>query len=198
MLAELPATMPLIQTRGIILEETYRPNFPDDPTGELDEQLTFDDYAPLELGRPQLDILFVLCIPNLESPWSPGKRFGVHTKMQECSTLSENIPDTLMALAQSFRDGADREWLQTIGPYTMARKVQIILITHRGRFLKIPMSTRVGDIWAGAKWPRENPIPFEDLRPTPRIRRHEIDGACLNQGSHVDLCLVKNEDVENL
>ena len=46
--------------------------------------------------------------------------------MQECSTLAENIPGTLMALTQSFRDEAAWQWLQTIGSYMMARQVQMI------------------------------------------------------------------------
>jgi hypothetical protein len=50
--------------------------------------------------------------------------------------------------------------------------------TFRGRLLIVPRKTTFKEIFAGARWPRDGPLAFEDARETPRIRDFEVDGVC--------------------
>ena len=67
------------------------------------------------------------------------------------------------------------------------------VMTHRGRFLIIPRSTTFKDILAGARWPRDGPLPFEDGRITPRIRDFEVDGVELGFGWSIEVWVVPKD-----
>ena len=59
----------------------------------------------------------------------------------------------------------------------------LIIMSSRGRLLKIPRETTIKDVVAGARWPRQPSAPvFEDLCRAPRNRIDEIDGVDLEMG----------------
>jgi len=69
----------------------------------------------------------------------------------------------------------------------------IILHTARNRLFVIPRSTTLRQIFAGVKWPRDSPSPFQDLRQAPRIRDFEEDGVELNEGWFMNLYVLPND-----
>jgi len=73
--------------------------------------------------------------------------------------------------------------------FSSEKHTAIILVTQKGRLLVIPWSTKVRDIWAGARWPRSTPSPFQDIRERPIPRDFEVDGVTLDEGWFVTLYL---------
>jgi hypothetical protein len=72
----------------------------------------------------------------------------------------------------------------------------VILHTARHRFFVIPRSTTLRQIFEGVKWPRDSPIPFQDLRRAPRIRDFEEDGVELNEGWFMNLYVLPNDGMQ--
>jgi len=69
-----------------------------------------------------------------------------------------------------------------------------IVISSRGRLFKIPRETKIKDIVAGARWPRQPNTPiFEDLRRAPRKRSDEIDGVDLMFGWMMEIYVVPKD-----
>jgi hypothetical protein len=65
--------------------------------------------------------------------------------------------------------------------------------TFRGRFLVVSRNTPFRDIIAGARWPRDGPLPFEDARDTPRIRDFEVDGVELGFGWFIEVYVIPKD-----
>ena len=59
--------------------------------------------------------------------------------------------------------------------YTILPKKALSMYRLSGFFV-VPRKTTSQEVFAGARWPRDDPLPFRDVRPTPRIRDFEVDG----------------------
>lgn len=68
----------------------------------------------------------------------------------------------------------------------------IMLTTSRGRWLVIPRSTTLAEIFAGARWPRDGPLGFRDMRRKPRSSNFEQDGVELSMGCFIELYVIPN------
>ncbi|PSR72790.1 hypothetical protein PHLCEN_2v11353 [Hermanssonia centrifuga] len=115
--------------------------------------------------------------------------------MLEEVTVGDFIQSIFFSYGISAGAAHGRDWLRRSMTLTNPDASQVLLVTHRARILRIPYSTRIGNIWAGAKWPRQSLLAFEDLRSTSRQRPHEIDGAFFNKGYTVDLHVLRNEEI---
>jgi len=68
------------------------------------------------------------------------------------------------------------------------------MMSSRGRLFKIPRETRIKDVVAGARWPRQSLAPtFEDLRRAPRKRNDEIDGIELIMGWMIEVYVIPQD-----
>ena len=69
----------------------------------------------------------------------------------------------------------------------------VLIHTSRNRFFVIPRSATLGQVFAGVRWPRDSPSPFQDLRRVPRVRDFEEDGVELNEGWYMKLYVLPND-----
>jgi len=75
-------------------------------------------------------------------------------------------------------------------------RTTVFIRTYRGRFLVIPRESTFADIFAGARWPRDTPVPFKDLSKTPRMRDFESDGLELDRYMHLELHVIPNYELD--
>ena len=76
-------------------------------------------------------------------------------------------------------------------------------MTSRGRLLLVPRTTKLKDIAPAARWPRRpedasNLHVFTDLRRTPRLREHEVDGIDFFSGWIIELYVVPDQNISAL
>ena len=95
---------------------------------------------------------------------------------------------------RDFSKKAIRQGIDLDDPETST----VIFHTSRSRLFVIPRSTTLKQIFAGVKWPRDDPIPFEDLRRVPRIRDFEEDGVELGEGWYMEIYVIQNDEREAL
>lgn len=43
-----------------------------------------------------------------------------------------------------------------------SERSKVFLVTYHNRILEIPRTAVVKDMWEGAKWPRDDPLPFNE------------------------------------
>ena len=171
--------------------------FPRHPSHERYTDVMFDEDSIEDLS--ELKMQFRIYWPTLEDPQDPTRRLGGWMPMSESDILQEHVPNMIQSTAMSVGNPA---WIRKAAPMMRPQNIQLILCTTKGRILRVPWKTRVGDLWAGARWPRRDsgsPM-FEDLRQrlTPRVRPHELDGVNLNGGYHIELFVMRNEEVGSL
>lgn len=178
-----------LQTRGIRVPEMFRASFPRHPFDKTSGQIMFDEGSIT--NPPELKVHFLVTAPSLTDP---AHRFTAFMSIPERHTLQEYIP----AMFPSQHGNA--KWIQKTASVLQVHNIQVLLLTRNGRILKVPWEMCVGDIWAGAKWPRgdSDPPALEDLRRTSRARPHEVDGVHLAAGSYIDLFVVRNEEIDSL
>jgi hypothetical protein len=79
----------------------------------------------------------------------------------------------------------------------------VVVMTSRGRLLLVPRTTKFKDIPPAARWPRRpedasNVHTFTDLRRTPRLREHEVDGVDLCFGWFMELHVIPDQNLNDL
>lgn len=94
----------------------------------------------------------------------------------------------------SFNENACHSAVQ----HESSQKSVVMVITYRNRFLIIPRTTTFKEIAAGARWPRDSPLPFEDMRRAPRASNHEEDGIHLSWGWFLDIRVIPNDKLKQL
>lgn len=72
----------------------------------------------------------------------------------------------------------------------------VFIRTYRGRLLVIPWESTFADIFAGARWPRDTPVPFKDLSKIPPMRDSESDGLELDRSMHLELHVIPNYELD--
>lgn len=186
-----------LQARGIILEKRFRDNFPGPPEDfpiDSPERTDFEDNHTTP--NSPLSVVFCVIAPNLPDPDARnGAPFRAYISIPEEATLEDFVPGIFTGMVIEFAHIYGKPWSRQAAFHSHVDHTSVLLITQRGRFLKIPWATRVGDLWAGIRGPLTNSCPFEDLRPTPRPRPHEVDGASFNLGFSVDILILDNEEV---
>ncbi|CAL1710856.1 unnamed protein product [Somion occarium] len=95
--------------------------------------------------------------------------------------------------ATDLDDRAMRLYMFEALAHEDARTSTVVIRTHRGRLLAIPHTTQMKDIVAGARWPREGPMPFRDLTRTPRRNPYEVDGVEVVFGRAIVLNIVTKD-----
>lgn len=181
------------------MENKWRRTFPKGPANDVN----FEDTINFDEDKPQhLSILFHLTVPKIEDP-----RTGSVLKMLGCLPEYLQVKDILGALVVASSWDPDvvaikgQGWgTSVIDTFMPPASSSVILVTWQDRYLKVPLTTRIGEIWARARWPRDGMQDrgFEDLRSTLRARPHEVDGAFLHQGYTMRLILCRNEHLQEM
>jgi hypothetical protein len=126
--------------------------------------------------------------PNNQTPFSTREENPV----SENETIGSFIEGLFTSIATFSRTPVNKASL----PSAMAhdRDGVVVIISSRGRIFKIPRETKIKDVVAGARWPRESNAPtFEDLRRAPRKRSDEIDGIELMMGWMIEIYVVAKD-----
>lgn len=126
--------------------------------------------------------------PNIQTPFSTREENPV----SEYETIGSFLDGLFISIATFSHNPINRESL----PSAMAhdRDGVIIMMSSRGRLFKIPRQTKIKDVVAGARWPRQSNAPvFEDLRRSPRKRSDEIDGIELMMGWMIEVYVVAKD-----
>lgn len=81
--------------------------------------------------------------------------------------------------------------LQSAWKHNSSRESVVLVHTYRGRCFVIPRKTSLKEIFAGARWPRDSPPPFEDMGNSSGMRNaEEVDGVELCQGWFMEIWVV--------
>jgi hypothetical protein len=94
--------------------------------------------------------------------------------------------------SDSFNDRGYRSTLQHESP----KESVVMVTTCRGRLLIIPRKTTFKEIAAGARWPRDGPLAFEDMRKAPRGSIYEEDGIALGRGWFLDIWVIPKDKLD--
>ncbi|KAG7442832.1 uncharacterized protein BT62DRAFT_904764 [Guyanagaster necrorhizus] len=202
--------------RGAIIEEDHRDTFPHHPDPSVaameDPSLLFEfdtsDGRPYKtLRNPDITPLCValnLVLPEfLHDPFHPGQRCIVKTRVTEDTDMYEAVDGTLSTYFAHMLHNrgsvplSQGELMTLQSQHMLFNGAVAIIITREGRFLEIPPSATVQDIWRGGRWPRKTPCPFRDLRPVPKARSpDQVDGVCVSSQRSVDILVFPGPKAE--
>jgi hypothetical protein len=201
----------------MIVRDNTRSNFPQPPADSRvlnhdDRGVTFDtpdgqiNRTPADSSSTAIAIPVYIVAPSFKvrqdqgrEPYRTNSSEGPISENKTVGSLLENLFSSaaihLTAYNGSTRDfsrKAIRQGVDLDDPETST----VILHTSRLRFFVIPRSTALKQIFAGVRWPRDDPIPFEDLRRAPRIRDFEEDGVELVEGWYMEIYVLHNDERE--
>ncbi|KAK0469117.1 uncharacterized protein EV420DRAFT_1492625 [Desarmillaria tabescens] len=193
--------------RGAIVEEDHRGTFPHHPDpyiaamedpSDLFEFDTDDGRPYQNLRNPDVTPLCVplkLVLPEFHhNPFRPGETCVVKTRVTEDTDMYEAVDGTLSTYFSHMLHHHEPASLSHAELVALQSRHMIfvgavaIIITREGRFLEIPPSATVQDIWKGGKLPRKTPCPFRDLRPVPKVLSpDQIDGISVSSQRSIDI-----------
>lgn len=131
--------------------------------------------------------------PNRQTPFSTRQEIPV----SEDETIRSFIDGLFTSVAMYSHTPVNRKSMPSAVAHD--RDAVVIMMSSRGRLLKIPRETTIKDVVAGARWPRPSDAPiFKDLRRTPRKRSDEIDGIELMMGWMIEVYVVAKDKLEAL
>jgi hypothetical protein len=201
------------QSRGIILRDNDRSNFPLPPRDKLHSLgpdfdpnqlcLAFDtDNERADLSFPDPNKTPIVIPVYIVAPYfhlRGNKAFRVREEqpVSENDTIESLLQGLFMSVAAAERgtsSSSKQELLRSALTHDSPHSSIVYVQTFRGRFLIVPRKTTFKEIFAGARWPRDGPLAFEDARETPRIRDFEVDGVCLGQGWFVEVWVVPKDE----
>lgn len=119
--------------------------------------------------------------------------WGVKSLLAENAIIGDSMVDILTRPTQHAA-GLDHN---IVRKHQSRDECTLLLITRRGRLLRLPWDTKVGDIWSGARWPRDAPSPFEVLW-SPPTWPHEVDGMEVMHGCLIPIHVVPNDELPGL
>lgn len=189
-----------LQARGMLLSPNYRHSFPRDPDAYSDNdggaETCFEHGAPgVDYLKEPISVLFDFSAPYLNPPYGAPNR--VKTVLSEDAIIGDNVHGifTFVSL-RAVGDERDHEWYDLVLQHESREACKLLLLTRRGRVLSIPWNTKVGDIWDGARLPREGPSSFEELW-SPPASAHGVDGMELLHGCLIPVYVVPNAMVSD-
>lgn len=132
---------------------------------------------------------------------SPGKPFRTKNSdaTLETDTIGSVLENLFISVAAALVDnsnGNQGQIMMSAITHDRPADSTVLFNTFGGRILEIPRSATFSQIIEGAKWPRDGPIPFRDLRRKPRARDFERDGVQLTKGSFTELYVVPNDKLD--
>jgi hypothetical protein len=126
-----------------------------------------------------------------------GRRDNVSENDTVASLLNGLFPSAAIGAGRSSAPFIRRAMHSAVR-HDSSHETTVLAITHRGRFLVIPRQTTLKEIFAGARWPREGPLAFKDLREASRARDFEDDGVPLGGGWYMEIYVVLNDMLKPL
>lgn len=164
-------------------------------TGFLDGTAAPHDY----LDAP-LNVLFSLAAPFLADPIRPTISFTLRGTIPEYMSLGEIVQMnfTSVVVDGGVRTSANETWFTKAVEYESPEKSRLLVVTRRGRVLEVPWKTKIADIWAGARWPRDGHAPFKVVRSPAVTWADEVDGIEFLEGFTIPVYVVLNDDVPKM
>jgi hypothetical protein len=111
-------------------------------------------------------------------------------------SLLENLFSSVVVAETGLSRSSRQDAMRSALAHDSAEDSVVYVPTFRGRFFVVPRKTTFQEIFAGARWPRDGPLPFEDARETPRVRDFEVDGVELGCGWFVEVWVIPKEQWE--
>ena len=134
--------------------------------------------------------------PYFHKRGTQGFRVREEHPVSEKDTIESVLQGLFLSVAATGSDTSSlskQELLRSAMVHDSPQSSIVYVTTFRGRFLIIPRETTFEEIFAGARWPRDGPLAFEDARETPRIRDFEVDGVTLGQGWFVEIWVIPKD-----
>ncbi|KZP06055.1 hypothetical protein FIBSPDRAFT_1053734 [Athelia psychrophila] len=193
-----------VDARGIIVQASSRTNFPTPPSDTL-RQLGPNFQPGVETLRfvtrneetntsnAQVAFPVFITAPYFQArPDQGSKPFRTRgPPVSESMTVGMLLDNLFSSHLVNFPDEAFvRRAMPSAVEHEHPEDRLIVMPTHRGRLLVIDPKMTFREVFSGATWPREGPLPFEDLRKVERAREHEVDGIELVQGWHLDVIVI--------
>ncbi|KAF7967691.1 hypothetical protein HWV62_33339 [Athelia sp. TMB] len=202
--------MRAVDSRGMILQQAARPNFPFPPAQTLQalgpdfnqnaECLRFATKHGQNPNDTPIAFPIFITAPYFQArPNQGSKPFRTRGQAFESMAIGELLQNLFSSHLFALPDQAFvRKAMPSAVKHEHPEDRLIIMPTHRGRLLIIEPTATFKDVFAGAKWPRQGPLPFEDLRKVARAGAHEVDGIELVQGWHLDVVVITKDRLQDL
>ncbi|KAF7982986.1 hypothetical protein HWV62_24590 [Athelia sp. TMB] len=201
--------MRAVDSRGMILQQAARPNFPFPPAQTLQalgpdfnqnaECLQFVKKHGQNPNDTPIAFPIFITAPYFQArPNQGSKPFRTRGQAFESMAIGELLQNLFSSHLIMLPDQAFvRKAMPSAVKHEHPEDRLIIMPTHRGRLLIIEPTATFKDVFAGAKWPRQGPLPFEDLRKVARAGAHEVDGIELVQGWHLDVVVITKDRLQD-
>ncbi|GBE83022.1 hypothetical protein SCP_0500650 [Sparassis crispa] len=209
--------MRAIDARGLVLKPFNRLNFPrgstdllfGPPVSDEDPILTFYTRRGTEFpsDMTQASIAYPLSItaPYFKArPDQGDEPYLMHPEDPypddvQLSWFMDNLFKSAMVMFPShlFSDAEHRRCVYGALDHDDPRHSVVMVHTARGRMLIVPRTATLKQIIEGSRWPRDDPLPFEDRRQQPRRRDDPIDGIELGRGGSIELYVIPNEKLSH-
>jgi len=202
-----------VDARGIIVRDNTRLNFPrppvdsrvlnhedqcvtfNTPDGQIDRTLANPSRTAIAIPVYIVAPLFKVRENQGREPYRTNSSEGPMSENTTVKSLLGNIFSSaaihLTAYNGSTRDFC-RKAINSSLDHDNPETSTVLLLTSRGRFFVIPRSATLGQVFAGVRWPRDSPSPFQDLRRASRVRDFEEDGVELSEGWYMNLFVLPN------
>jgi hypothetical protein len=128
-----------------------------------------------------------------------GNKFFRHREehpVSENDTIESLLGGLFVSVAMAERttfSSYEQETLRSVAAHSSPSSSVVYIQTFRGRFLIVPRETTFKELFAGARWPRDGPLAFEDARETPRKRDFEVDGVVLGHGWFIEVWVIPKD-----
>jgi hypothetical protein len=162
------------------------------------ERLSFntrDRQVNLNLDDPnKTPLIFPVFVSAPFSQYDPNhdrQIFSSTQSMLESKTMASMLQGLFTSIAGASAGGSEEILMSGI---IHQYKSTILICTARGRILEIPPETKLAEVFADAKWPRNGPLGLRDLRRRPRKRNFEVDGVRFGERG-VEVYVIPNDDL---